>query len=250
MNNGKILIGVAIGDRYERQADVMTKSFLEFNKTWDVRVFKGNEIDQLIPSRFRNDRPFNKSEIGRWCAVKQVLGEGYEHALYCDNDLCFYGEYNEHPHDLTLFPHYLSDKARRLASHRIIFDGVPNLGMFEAYGDGGAEICDIVVREVTDNPPAFHHRKMTGKIWTQGVASYLPYLGYNVAYDNNPSYNMSWWSLEYEDRKLEEVSGSFQVLFEGKHHDLVSFHFSGLDLLDKYGDEARKVKEGYLRQLR
>ena len=250
MENKGILIGVAIGGKYEHQADVMSKSFLEHNEGWDVKIFKGNEIDKIIPSKFRNDKPFNKSEIGRWCAIKKALEEGHENALYCDNDIFFYGHYDTHDHDFVLFPHYLSNKARQLTSHRIIFDGAPNLGMFEANGKGGIEICDIVINEVTSNPQVFYHKTMSNIIWTQSIASYLPYIGYDVAYDCNPAHNMSWWSLEYEDRKLEKVSNGIQVLFEGKHHELISFHFSGMNLLDNYGDEVKKLKEDYLKLLR
>ena len=100
--NKRILVAVAIGETYERQADVMAESFLAHNAEWDVKIYRGDEINPLMPMQFRNHKPFNRSEIGRWCAVRKALEDGYETALYCDNDIFFYGGYDPLGHGVII----------------------------------------------------------------------------------------------------------------------------------------------------
>lgn len=205
MSQKKILIGVAVGSRYERQADVMAESFLNHNDGWNVKIYKGDEINRIVPAQFHQETP-----------------------------------------------HYITDKARRLTSHRVIFDGVPNLGLFEVNGEEGIDICSVVIDVVSSNPSAFYNRSLKNAIWTQTVASYLPHIGYDVVYDCDPSHNVAWWSLEYGDRKIEKDMNDsrFHVRCEGKTYDLRSFHFSSVNQLDRYGDEVRELKEEYLRKAR
>lgn len=247
--NDRIIVGVAIGESYERQAQVMLESFLRNNGGWDAKIYLGNEIDGLLPRQFHNETPFNKSEVGRWCAIRKALQDGYKTALYCDNDIFFYGKYEPLGNALVLFPHYVTDKAKRIGAHWLIQDGVPNLGMFEASGLEGAEICTIVIDEVSRNPRAFMHPNGS-VIWLQNMATYLPYIGRDVVYNNSPSHNVAHWNLKREDRIVEKILEGYddmQVICDDTSYPLLSFHFSakGINNLHIYGSAVRELRDNY-----
>lgn len=250
--NKRILVAVAIGETYEHQADVMAESFLAHNAEWDAKIYRGNEINSLLPMQFRNHKPFNRSEIGRWCAVRKALEDGYETAFYCDNDVFFYGGYEPLGRGLVLFPHYVTDEAQHAAAHWLIKDGIPNLGMFEANGQDGRDICDVLIREVDANPQAFMHANAT--LWLQNVATYLPYIGYDVRYNTSASHNVAHWNLKHKDRIVISASGwpnDMAVNIHGAFFPLLSFHFSakGINTLERYGTVVERLRDEYLKKL-
>ncbi len=250
--NKRILIAVAIGKSYERQADVMAESFLSHNEGWDVKIYRGDEINQLLPLQFRGHKPFNKSEIGRWCAARKALEDGYETVLYCDNDIFFFDGYGPLGHGLVLFPHYVSDEAKRSAAHWLILDGIPNLGMFEVNGQDGLDICNLVIHEVDAKPEAFMHANAS--LWLQNMLTYFPHIGHDVVYNNSPSYNVAHWNLKHHDRFVIPANGfpnDMAVNCMGVCHSLVTFHFSakGIKTLERYGSFVGDLRDKYLKVL-
>lgn len=250
--NDSILVGVAIGEAYERQADVMVQSFLQFHGGWDVKIYGGLEINEILPQRFLMSNPFNKCEIGRWCAVLDALRQGYKTVLYCDNDIHFYGKYEPLGHGLVLFPHYVTDKAKQSAAHWLLKDGVPNLGMFEANGEDGSRICEFVIGEVTSNPVQFCHNG--NQLWLQNLASCLPSIGHDVVYNNSPSHNVAHWNLAHEDRFVEQILDGYddvEVVCDDTAYPLLTFHFSakGINRLPNYGEAVAKLRDRYLKKI-
>ncbi len=255
------LVGVAIGERYEIMGRGMIDSFCKYNDGWDVKFWAGSEIDKIIPRQFLSAIPFNKSEIGRWCAVRDAIAKGYKHVLYCDNDIRFYGKHEfTADHSLVLFPHVVTEEAKRIRKHWLVYDGIPNLGMIEAnvtdadktrFYKQADEICTFIIDEVDHRPKAFTHITI-GKLWLQNFASYLPYCGYDVAYNDDPAHNVAHWNLGSGDRAVEVECGRYLVVCNGQKTPIKTFHFSnaGIRKLERYGATVTEMKQEYLAALK
>ncbi|MBP5458948.1 MAG: hypothetical protein J6Y62_02050 [Clostridia bacterium] len=244
----KLMYGVAIGDRYLKQARVMVESFRQHNKDWETKVFNEAELNLMLPPVWRSKDAFFKCETGRWCVMKQALLNGYDVVLYCDNDIFWYGKYEEIGRGLSLCPHYVTDKARRSAIHWLIKDGVPNLGLFEASGTDLAGLIDGLVEEVGMDPAAHMHGQV---LWLQNLATYLPYLGYEVNYMTDPGLNVARWNLGHGDRQVIEREGKLIVVCDGEEYPLKCFHFSSKSIksIEQYGDVVRRLRDQYIRRI-
>ena len=262
--NDSILVGCAIGERYEIMGRGMLKSFLKHNEGFDVKLWTGDEINEIIPTQFRRGIPFNKTEIGRWCALRHAIRQGYKHVLYCDNDIRFYAPFEfTKGHSLVMFPHVVTEEAKRYRKHFLVKDGIPNLGMIEVNvtdGDEGREqtqadeICSFVIDEVDHAPQMFTHLQIK-KLWIQNFATYLPYCGYDAVYNEDFTHNVAHWNLGSGDRSVERILAGFdqfQVVCGNEKRAIKTFHFSnaGIRTLEKYGEAVTFMKSEYLSDLK
>lgn len=242
------MFGVAIGEKYEKQARVMTDSFRYYNRDWETKIFTEKELNFLLPRVWHSKDAFFKCEIGRWCVMKQVLLNHYDVALYCDNDMFWYAEYPIMGKGFSLSPHYISNTGKRDAIRWLIRDGVPNLGMFEACGPESLGPVDSVITEVCNNPDAHFHGKL---LWLQNLVTYLPYFGYEVNYMTDPGLNVARWNLAHGDRTVTEENGVLTVTCDGVKSPLRSFHFSSKSVgtLQRFGKTVETLRDEYVRRI-
>lgn len=222
----KALVAVAIGDKYIRQTEVMIESFLQHNPEWDPVRFYDADVDKIIPDAAKDWNPFSKCEIGRWCALRIALKNGFDHALYSDGDMFWYGSYPDYPKEndaaIVLSPHYLLMSSKRERVHLLIKDGMPNLGLIKARSDA-AETLDIFIWEVMRDPrPWFHGIG----IWLQTISGIFAATGgFDVLYDQHPGVNVGNWNLTIE-RQIVKIQGHPHVLLGDLSYPLVALHFS------------------------
>ena len=244
----KLLYAVAIGEKHEKQAQLMVESFRQYNRDWETKVFTEKELKFLLPQVWYSKDPFFKCEIGRWWVMKQVLLNHYDVALYCDNDIYWYDTYPVVGKGLSLCPHYISNAAKRDAAKWLIKDGVPNLGLFEASGMDAVGPVDVVINEVCNNPWAHDHGTV---LWLQNLATYLPYVGHEVGYMTDPGLNVARWNLAHGDRVLTDEPKGVFVTCDGVKSSLKCFHFSSKSIqsLERFGDVVKRLKDEYIRKV-
>ena len=247
----KCLVAVATGEQYVRQTEGMIRTFLEHNPGWEVRRFYDKDLDAILPLECRKWTNFNKAEIGRWIAMKKCLEDGADTCLYSDGDIRWYAPYDiSVKHDIILYPHYVTSKAKQDAKHFIMKDGAANLGMFEiSRSIDHDRIFDFIIGEVLHNPNAFKHKD---QLWLQNLASTLPDCGFDAVYSQDPAQNCACWNLRHGDRVVFERDGLPFVTNSMMHCPvpLKSFHFSSKSLgsLWKYGNTVNKLLKEYLNE--
>lgn len=244
----RCVIGVALGEQYERQTDRMIDSFLEFNPDWEAERIYGERLHGLLPSICRSWIPFDQCEIGRWIAMKELLHE-YDTVVYSDGDIRWYGKYEENDsHSMVVYPHYVSKRIRQKSKHQLMRDGIANIGIVEMRRSTETEgrfenapgIFDFVIGEVFHSPNDFRKH---GTLWLQNLVSCIPDCGYDCVYNYNPGYDVAWWNLRKGDRELVEKDGRICVRTADENVvPLISFHFSGksIEKLKMFGNNIAK----------
>ena len=241
----KALVAVAIGDTYTRQTEVMIESFLQHNPEWEPVRFYNGEVDKIIPDAAKGWNPFSKCEIGRWCALRVALKNGFDRALYSDGDLFWYDQYPLHglpDSAMVLSPHYILASSMRLRAHQLIKDGIPNLGLILARPDA-ADMLDAFIAEVMDDSRRYFTHK--AGIWLQCPMGIFAMAGWDATYDMTPGINVGNWNLKTE-RKVVSPGGRPQVLIEDLCYPLIGLHFSKYSRLrGKYGPVLDKLLTEY-----
>lgn len=220
--NDKVILGIAIGDEYTKKTDKMIESFLRYNKEWDVAKIYNEELNEYLPEKFKNDLPFNKCEIGRWCLILELLKK-YKTVLYCDGDIYWYDKYDIQPGEISLFPHCLTKKA--ISKYpRLNFGGIFNIGIMQFSNKRVIDLLSLVINDLTKNTEHYLYDK---KIFSQVIPNSFPFLSYDVNLVKDPGYNVAHWNLKRNDRILCNKNGKWIIKFENKEYKLRSFHFSG-----------------------
>lgn len=249
----KCIISVAYGEKYEKMGDLMIESFLKYNKGWEAVKIYRNAI--RVPMACMPNgiiTPFNACEIGRWIAMREQLDK-YDEVLYCDNDIYWYGKYNQLKSGIVLYPHHISDKGRYNARRSQLYHGVYNAGIIFASGDEGKKACDFIINEVSKNPDYFYWSDNAfdpvrkGQLFLQNIESIIPEIGVDCKVDNNAGMDVAYWNLASGDRTIVEENGKFIVECNGKKHELVSFHFSNscFNRLPSFGNAMKKLFDEY-----
>lgn len=246
----KCIISVAKGGKYGLDGKRMLDSFLCHNITWDARTYFDGELEGLLPKDVSGWNDFSKAEIGRWYAINDALKD-YDTVVYADGDIRWYGNYQEdRNHGIVLFPHYVTDFAKRNAKHNLLKDGICNLGIIEMHRHvQNGELFDFVIGEVLHKPDAFRHGE---NLWLQNLASAIPECGFDASYNTNPGYDVACWNLRKGDREVCFSRDGIVVRCGGMEYPLVSFHFSSKSLgyLDFCGDAAVWLKRNYFSESR
>lgn len=233
------ILGVAIGERYERQTDRMIDSFLKHNPDWTAERVYGDRLVDMLPKECKRYSDFDKCEIGRWVAMRNLLQE-YDTVLYCDGDIRWFHPYSTHPDlSMVLCPHYVTLKVMQSKKHQLFWDGVANIGIVEVNRSTETEgkyenargIFDHIINEVIRDPSRFRRHD---KLWLQPLVSSVVDVGYNVAYNDDPGMDLASWNLRHGDRYVFEEEGElYAKTYTGLASYLKSVHFSSksLDIL-------------------
>ena len=242
----KALVAVSMGDKYNKQTERMIDNFISHNPDWDACWYYDDGLMNILPDVCRDWSPFNKCEIGRWFAMKHALVK-YDSIVYSDGDMAWYAPYETSDYAMTLFPHYVTDLAKRISRHWLAKDGVYNIGIMEMRKcNESNEIIDFITEEVIANPAKHKHGE---QLWLQNIVSVLPDCGYGVGCNNNAGYNVARWNIKH-DRSVIKRDGKYIVrTCEGTECPLVSFHFSekSIHTLDRYGEAVKELRNDYLR---
>ena len=248
----RCILGVAMGERYARQTDRMIDSFLQYNPTWDAERFYDGRIAEVIPRNCRSWSAFNKCEIGRWVAMQKLLDEKYDTVLYCDGDIRWYGEYEEHDAELVLTPHTVTRHGSCNDRHWIMQDGRANIGIIETNrGVDHDMLFDFIINETLHSPRKFMHGST---LWLQNLVSSCSDVGFDVLWNLDPGMNVAYWNLREKDRSVFlDEDGRYMVKTDSEAVvPLRSFHFSSksIERLDGYGEAVRRLKTDYLGKTR
>lgn len=236
------IVAVAYGDSHIRQGEAMIASFQHFHPDWQVRRFYNQDIDALLPEFTRDWNGFSKSEIGRFAALHAALTEGFDRALYCDNDIYFYDLYTSTVNaPIILTPHCITPAASRARFHWMWHDGVPNNGMIEVRKPAEADL-KMFIDYVLSNPGRYFRKE---GLWLQNVTGVFAQSGFGAEYNLNPGVNVGRWNLRF-GRSVFERHGKYYVLLDGQPWSLICMHFSRWDrMLGKYGDAVTALVEQY-----
>lgn len=241
------LVAVSMGDKYNRQTERMIDNFVQHNPDWDACWYFDDGLTDILPRECKKWSPFNRCEIGRWCAMRETL-KTYDNIVYCDGDMRWYAPYEISERGMTLYPHYVTDSAKKKAMHRLWVDGVANIGIMEMTKcSDNATVFDFIIGEVLYDTPRYMHGE---QLWLQNIVSMLPNIGLDVGYNSNAGYNVARWNLMRKDRSVFKRDGKYMVrTADGIECPLVSFHFSekSIDTLYKYGEVVEELKNAYLR---
>lgn len=242
------ILGVAKGDKYERQTDRMIDSFLKYNRNWTAERYYGDRLEKCLPQACKKWSDFDKCEIGRWIAMRDLLNE-YDTVLYADGDVRWYSTYlwTGH-HELVLTPHTVTDKASSAMRHQIMKDGRANIGIVEVNrGFHHDMMFDYIIGEVLHDPRMFKHGK---QLWLQPLVSSCADVGFDVCWNMYAGQNTASWNLRKGDRRVVKENGQFMVISNGLVFPLLSFHFSSksLHMLDCFGDAVKELKNNYLKE--
>jgi len=238
------ILGVAKGAMYERQTDGMIASFLKHNPTWTAQRYYGDRLEKCLPSECRNWSDFNKCEIGRWIAMRDLLDE-YDTVVYADGDVRWYYQYlwTGH-HELVLTPHTVTLKGSSNMRHQIMKDGRANIGIVEVNrGFHHDMMFDFIIGEVLHKPEYFMHGR---QLWLQPLVSSCADCGFDVNWNTYAGQNVASWALRKGDRSLVEKEGKYWVRANGMCVPLESFHFSSKSLQLLAGLGAGKLLKEYL----
>lgn len=243
----KCILGVAKGDKFEKQTNRMIDSFIKYNSGWEVEKFYGERLESILPKACKTWSDFNKCELGRWLAMRDLLNI-YDTVLYCDGDVRWYAEYENHDIEMVLTPHTVTKRASANMRHQLMKDGLANIGIVEVNrGVHHDMIFDFVIGETLHDPARFSHGKT---LWLQNLVSCCSDVGFEVLWNDDPSVNVASWNIRKGDRTVIEKNGRFYVVCDGKEYALKSFHFSSksLHMLRFFGDAVVKLLEDYLNE--
>ena len=239
------LVCVSVGDKYNRQTERMIGEFTALNPDWDSCWWYDDGLTSILPKECKGWSAFNRCEIGRWVAMEIALGR-YDRVVYCDGDMAWYEPYEASAHGMVLYPHYVTNAARKARKHLLWRDGIANIGIIEiGRTNENNGIFDFVIGEVLHNPRAHMHGD---HLWLQNLVSCLPDCGFDCVYNMHAGYNVARWNLR-EDRSVCKRDGKYFVkTLDGGVFPLVSFHFSGKSIhrLDRYGEAVAELKREYL----
>ena len=225
----RCILGVAKGDRYEMQTDRMIESFLKYNPDWTAQRYYGDRLEKCLPRDCRAWSDFNKCELGRWIAMRDLLDE-YDTVLYADGDVRWYNPYvwTGH-HELVLTPHTVTLKGSSNMRHQIMKDGRANIGIVEVNrGFHHDMMFDFIIGEVLHKPEYFMHGR---QLWLQPLVSSCADVGFDVYWNTYCGMNVASWNMRKGDRELYERDGKWYVRANSVAFPLVSFHFSSKSLI-------------------
>ena len=243
----RAVLGVAMGTKYERQTDCMISSFLKHNPGWEAEKVYGKDLEGLLPDVCKCWTPFNKCEIGRWIAIRDLLHK-HDTVVYCDGDVRWYDTFVGVGNELGLFPHCVTRKASVKMRHQILYDGKANIGIVEVNrGIDHDTLFDYVIGETLHKSSKFMHGQ---KLWLQNLVDSCADVGFDVGWNMDAGLNVASWNIRRDDRKIMERGDKVMVECNGAEFSLRSFHFSSnsLQKLDGYGDTVRRLKMEYLNE--
>lgn len=227
----KNIIFCVISSKDSKKASNMIKTFLNHHEDWDYCIYtignfdtfgiKSENVDNLSTPSMKDD--FEKCECLRF-KIASMLLEKYEKVLYCDSDIMFFDKIPEYSKPICLTKHVLNvNKINNYSEYidKYSVGGFINIGfmLFNRHDDS-IRFCD----EIFNNAEKRKHCSIDRRnnIRLQPVVSYIPYMGFDYCFINEPGVNVAYWRLN-GDVDVSEDGGKFFV----NGSPLVCFHFSG-----------------------
>ncbi len=171
----------------------------------------------------------------------------HDTVLYSDGDIRWYGKYPLSGHSMAIFPHQITNDARKMCKHNLFTSGVANIGILEMSRGADADgVFDFVVTACMKYP----QRLMNGQLlWLQPFVSCIPDCGYDCVWNCHPGVNVAAWNLRTGDRGVVKQDGKYYSVIGSSAYPLVSFHFSAhsFKTLDNYGNAVKELRDAYLR---
>ena len=248
MKNKKVLTSV-VTHEYFPQARVMIKSFLKYNKGFDVVLFTDEDIKMegvktisILEPRFTREgiTKFSWLEMIRPQSHLELFDMGYKYVLYCDSDIYFTNTFPTYRK--SMFTPHQVDKIGQCNPRWFIEDGYINIGIYWLVNDEATitflKILDMMSKKI-EHGYNTKPNPTTPIYWQQCLYNYLPWMHKDYILSDDIAINVAYWNLNER---------GFMTYYNGKYFidekEMICYHFSawaGKDVLSRYKKESVKI---------